>query len=307
MVSANPRRAPTQAPPPAKRRRRNRRLGLPLRARVPSRAAIGRAVVRAGRAALPAVIAFAVAGGVGAGGYYGYHWLTRSERFAITEIEVRGAERLDPAHIRALIGVPEHATGAEANIFRLGLAEVEHRLQADPWIASAEVSRQLPSRLIVELREEHAAALVELDGLYLADAQGRVFKRAQVEVGEGLGLPIITGVPRKAYLTHPEVAREAIRTCLEALRVYQRDRARPVVAEVHFDARRGITFHSYDGAMAIRVGDGDAEQIDRRLDTFDVAWAALSDDERQGARVVYVDNATQPDRVTVGFGRTETN
>lgn len=267
--------------------------------------------MRAGRAALPAVIAFATAGGVGAGGYYGYHWLTRSDRFAITEIDIRGAERLDRAHIRALIGVPEHATGAEANIFRLGLAEVEHRLQADPWIASAEVSRQLPNRLIVELREEHAAALVALDGLYLADAEGRVFKRAEVERGEGLGLPIITGVPRKAYLSHPEVAREAIRTCLEALRVYRKDGhtdgTRPAVAEVHFDARRGISFHSYDGAMAIRVGDGDAEQIDRRLNTFDVAWAALSDEERQGARVVYVDNATQPDRVTVGFGRTETN
>lgn len=263
--------------------------------------------MRAGRASLPAVIAFVIAGGVGAGGYYGYHWLTRSDRFAVTELDLRGAERLDATHVRTLIGLPEGATGADANIFRLGLADAERRLEEDPWIASARVSRQLPNKLIVELTEERPAALVELGGLYLTTDDGRVFKRAAIERGEGLSLPIITGVPRGAYLHHPEVAREAVRTCLEALRVYRQDPDRPAVSEVHFDARRGISFHSYDGAMAIRVGDGDADQLGQRLRTFDTAWAALSDDERRGARVVYVDNATQPDRVTVGFGRTETN
>jgi cell division protein FtsQ len=304
VVAANHRRAQTQA---ATRRRRNRRLGPPLRERLPSRAALGRGAVRAGRAALPAVIAFLVAGGVGAGGYYGYHWLTQSDRFAVTDLEIRGAHIVDERDIRAIIGLPADATGAEANIFRLGLGQAEERLEADPWIARAEVSRQLPNRLIIRITEEEPAALVALDGMYLSTADGRVFKRAALDAGEGLDLPVITGLPRKAYLEHPAAAQAAIRTCLDALAVYRRDPERPAVSEVHFDARRGITFHSLEGAMAIRVGDGDPADIGHRLDTFDTAWGALSDDERRSARIVYVDNATQPDRVTVGFRRTGTN
>jgi hypothetical protein len=88
---------------------------------------------------------------------------------------------------------------------------------------------------------------------------------------------------------------------LDALAVYDQVDGRPKIAEIHLDARRGIVFHTYEDAVAIRVGDGEGEALAARLRTFDAAWSALDPDERAAARVVYVDNKTRPDRVTVGF------
>ena len=36
-------------------------------------------------------------------------------------------------------------------------------------------------------------------------------------------------------------------------------------------------------------------------DPIEDAWAALDDQERAGARVVYLDSRTRPDRITVAF------
>lgn len=253
--------------------------------------------MRAGRATLPLVVALVSALVVGGGGLYGYRWLTRSDDFSVTHLEVRGGgQHSDDARVRSLLGV-----GQGDNIFRVSTAILEQRLEADPWIASAHVSRRLPDTLIAEVAEEHAAVVVELGGLYLADANGRVFKRVDVAAGEGLGLPIVTGIARKAYVRSPETAAVQVRDALEALAVYRARAGRPAVSEIHLDARRGVVFYTYDGAMAIRVGSGDDADLARRLATFDAAWADLTQDERAAARVVYVDNKARPDRVTVGF------
>ena len=265
--------------------------------RLPPPRVLGRLVVRAARASLPVVVAIVSAVVVGGGGLYGYRWLTCSDDFAVTRLEVRGGgPHSDEARVHALLGV-----GEGDNIFRVSTAALEQRLEADPWIASAHVSRRLPDTLIAEVGEEHAAVVVELGGLYLADANGRVFKRVDVAAGEGQGLPIVTGIARKAYVRSPETAAVEVREALEALAVYRTRAGRPAVSEIHLDARRGVVFYTYDGAMAIRVGSGDDADLARRLATFDAAWAELTRDERAAARVVYVDNKARPDRVTVGF------
>lgn len=280
-------------------RRKNRKLARPWRARLVPPRELWRMCRGGLRAAAPALIAVTLAGGIGAGGYVGYHWLTQSERFAVEEIELSGGERIDVPRVREILGMD-----GDDNIFGLGLGQLEHTLELDPWIAEARVARRLPDTLVIEIREEEPAALVELDGLYLADHDGRVFKRADLEAGEGAGLPIITGVARDAYLRAPDGARTQIREALDALALYRAMPARPEVSEIHLDARRGIVLHTHDSAMAIRLGDGDRATLSRRLSTFDAAWSALTDDERDTARVVYLDNETRPDRVTVGFDRT---
>ncbi len=281
----------------ARRARKNRKLGPPIWRRLPPPRALGQLLLRAARASVPALVALVSAAVVGGGGLYGYRWLTGSDDFAVTRLEVRGGgAHSDEARVRTLLGV-----GQGDNIFRVSTAALEERLVADPWIAGARVSRRLPDTLIAEVSEEHAAAVVELGGLYLADSAGRVFKRVNVAAGEGLGLPIVTGITRKAYVRSPESAAAKVREALEALAVYRTVDGRPTVSEVHLDARQGVVFYTYDGAMAIRVGSGDDADIARRLVTFDAAWGALSQEERAAARVVYVDNQARPDRVTVGF------
>ena len=164
-----------------------------------------------------------------------------------------------------------------------------------------ELRRELPDRLIVTIVENRPAALVALGGLYLADDQGKIFKRAAIDRGDGAGLPVITGIPRARFIEDPAAVEAEIRRALAARAVY-RNGARPRLGEIHVDDRRGITFLTYEDALAIRVGNGSSQTLARRLHTFDIAWASLEAETRAAAHVVYVDNTTRPDRVTVGFG-----
>jgi cell division protein FtsQ len=248
-------------------------------------------------------IAALVTGAIVAGGYYGYHFITTSERFAVRAIEVHGNEAVTAAEIQALMGV---APGD--NIFAIELGAMTRAIESDPTIARASVRRELPGTLIVEVEENQPAALVELGGLYLADREGRVFKRAAIERGDGRGLPVITGLSRAAYVSEPEAVHVEIREALGAAELYQSGEdafERPALGEINLHRRHGITFTMYERAVALRVGRGDLQALRERLHAFDIAWQALTPRERHQARIVYADASTRPDRVTIGFEHTE--
>jgi cell division protein FtsQ len=287
------------APPPASsrltlRRTRNRRRPGTLWSRLPRPAAIADACGRAVRRALPAAAALAVLAVVGGGLWSGYRWVTRSPRFAITQIAITGAHRVDPDALRARLPIQ-----IGDNAFT-GLAEVARVVRAEPWVAAAEVRRQLPHTVAIELRERVAAALVELGELYLVDAGGRPFKRAALEAGEGDGLPVLTGLGRAAFAADPAAAAAVVRDALDALERWRGGTQRPAIAEVHLDPHGAVTLHTRSPAIAIQLGATGGE-AGARIRAFDTAWAGLSPDERARTRAIHLD--TRPDHVTVAFAK----
>lgn len=283
-------------------RKSNRRRAMPLRERLPElRDAPGRFADSCGRAlrrAAPVMLLLAVGGAVGTAAWAGYRFVTTSPRFAIETIEVDGATTLGPDGIRARIPVT-----IGDNLFEADLDGIEAALEREPWIADATVRRRLPRTLVIDVREREAAALVDLDGLYLADADGHVFKRARLDNGEGEGLPVITGIGRDAYAADSAGAAERIRLGLATLAAWVEDTGRPAVGEIRVDGRHGTTLYTYDDAVAIRLGEAGGDQLADRLGTFDAAWAALTAEERQRARSIHLDHDTRPDHVTVAFTR----
>jgi cell division protein FtsQ len=270
---------------------------------------------------LPLVIALAIVGGVGGAAFAGYRFLTTSERFAVTSIVVRGNVSLDEAAVRARLGVEPGE-----NIFLLRPARLEGRLAAEPWIARAEVRRELPHTLVVEIVEREAAALVELDGLYLVDGAGHPFKKAELAAGDGAGLPIVTGIGRKELLAAPRETEQRIARAIVAARAWSAGvpegdaatdldaAARPRLGELHVDARRGLTVYGYEPAIAVHLGiidvagddagdddDDDDTALQARLRLFDQAWAALEQGERAAVHTFHLDNSARPDHVTVGM------
>jgi len=281
------------------RARRNKRRGTPVRERlpelrrVPSRFAdaCGRAV----RRGAPLLAVLAIGGAVGGAGYAGWQFLTTSPQFAVAAIEVTGGHTLTPDAIRARIPV---AIGD--NVFRVDRDAVEAVLEREPWIADATVRRRLPDTIEIEVRERTAAAVVEIGGMYLADADGRLFKRARVDAGEGNGLPVITGITRDEIAADPAGAAERVRRGLEAIARW-RAGERPAVGEIRVDSRHGVTLYTFDDAIAVRLGDAAGDELVRRLARFDAAWAALTPDERRRAHAIHLDLDARPDHVTVGF------
>ncbi|HEU5059980.1 MAG TPA: FtsQ-type POTRA domain-containing protein [Kofleriaceae bacterium] len=246
---------------------------------------------------LPAALTALAIAAVVAGGVFGYRWLTGSERFAVAEVEVRGARALPAAEVQRVV-----APAYGQNVFRVSLAAIERRLRAEPWIAAASVRRSLPDTLVVEVQERRAAAVAELGGLYLVDERGQAFKRADVGRGEAAGLLVVTGIDRDDYRRAPAEAAARIRASLEAARTYREGSGRPELGEVKHDALRGMTLFTRRPVVAIRVGHvpGPAT-LRRRLAAFDAAWAALAPGERAAASTFHLDRDGAPLRVTVGF------
>ena len=305
-------------PPPSSRLtlnpKRNRKKTMAFWDRVPRPAAIADACGRALRRSVPALIGVGVLAAVSGTAWAGYHFVTTSSRFAITHIDVHGNHRVTDEQVLALV-----PTRVGDNVFAADLDAATRALRADPWIASASVSRMLPHTLVIDIAEYQPAAVADLGGAYLVDGNGHAFKRVAAGAREAADLPLITGLDRAAYLVDEVRGAEQIRGALATLATW-RDSAvgRPAIGEVHVDARGALTLRTADGAIdrsgcagprstaegrcgdvvEIELGMADAG-LPARLHTFDAVWAALDGAERSRARALHLD--TRSDHVTVAF------
>jgi cell division protein FtsQ len=276
--------------------RPNRRKQAPrgsIWSRLPKPVAIADACGRALRRSLPAVIGMFVIAAISGTAWAGYRFVTTSPRFAITAIEVNGNQQVPDDQIRAALSVR-----VGDNVFASDLDGAVREVRENPWIASAEAHRVLPHTIVIEVREHVAAAIVQLGGLYLVDAEGHPFKRAEIGSDDGAGLPIITGLDRAGYLANPTAAAAQIRGAMTALATWRGVEDRPSIGEVHLDTHGAITLVTYEHAISLQLGDLDAELAQRML-TFDATWAQLSPAERARVRAIHLD--ARSDQVTVAF------
>lgn len=274
--------------------------------RLPRPPVIADACGRALRRSAPALIGAGVLVAVGGAGLAGYRFVTTSPRFAITTIEVHGNRQL--ATDTVIAALPARIGD---NMFATSLDAVVAEVRTNPWVASASAHRELPHTLVVEIREHVPAAMVHLGGrnesgrlqlglgsLYLVDADGHPFKRAELGAEDGAGLPIVTGLDRGAYAADPAGTADTIRSALGALTRWRSESERPSIGEVHLDPHGSLTLVTYEHAIAIQLGVLD-EGLPLRMQTFDATWAELSPSERSRARAIHLD--ARPDHVTVAL------
>lgn len=75
--------------------------------------------------------------------------LYRPDTFVIDQLKIKGAFRyLDPADVESVVG-PELLT----NFFSVQLSEVKRRVESLPWVHYADVRREWPNTLLVNVRE----------------------------------------------------------------------------------------------------------------------------------------------------------
>ncbi|MEE4349427.1 MAG: cell division protein FtsQ/DivIB [Pacificimonas sp.] len=145
---------------------------------------------RASPILLPLGVAGLAAAALGAAWLYGLPdrlWyasanLVANAGFAVDDVEVRGADRLQrlPVYTAAL-------DGASDSMLLVDLDTVRGRLEALPWVENASVSRALPNRLIIDIDERVPAAIWQNDGGYrLIDRNGHVLQTTGLEAFTGL-------------------------------------------------------------------------------------------------------------------------
>jgi len=201
-----------------------------------------------------ALLTLIVAGSLVCGAVYGYHWLSRSDFFQLTAIDIVGNQEVSKETIVQLAGVDLHA-----NLLALDLAGIAPKIRGYGWIESVELRKEWPSRLRIEVRERRPLALLNTPkGLYYVDSKGELF--APLNGQTELDFPIITGL--EAALTQKNGAQQAavldeVTAALQFIGFAARgSSALPAqnISELHYDREKGIILFLADRPFPIYLG-----------------------------------------------------
>lgn len=197
----------------------------------------------------------------------------QSDYFNARQIQMDGNQRVSIADIRTQTGIRPGV-----NVLSVNLSAARRQLLAHPWVAEAQVQRNLPAGLHIRLREHQAVAIVDLGQRFLLNAEGEVFK--PWEASDPAGLTVVSGLhaadvraadrseaaaPRMRWSGRPEPTAEPIRSrpmeaVLQVLALGREPHTALPVRQVHairVDRELGVTVTAFDENAAVRLGYDD--------------------------------------------------
>ena len=219
---------------------RNRRRRRPLARRRDARFGVA---VRRGLAAGLGIAATLACWPLVRDGVHGHPY------FAVREVVVRSHGRLVPDVLRAAAGIE-----AGMSIWDVDVPAAEARLRRQPWVRSARVTRELPHRVVIQVREYRPAAILAFaTRLYYVAANGRVF--ADVGATDPHDLPYVTGLAEADLGGRESFGPRAIRRALALLHAAAHAPGGVgTVSEIHVDRVRGLVLLPVRPTVPIEVG-----------------------------------------------------
>lgn len=186
-----------------------------------------------------------------------------SPYFMIREISVRGVKELTEKEILALARVRP-----EVNILGVNTELIATRVAADPWVGKVYIGRELPDRLVLDIRERRPVALIKEAGVfYLIDGEGYVFKK--LSTGDEVDLPVITGV--KINRAEKPALYSDVLKLLERLSASGEYRFLGTICEAHLDGIFGLSLLT-DRGLHLKLG---REDFGGKLNQLKVVLADL--------------------------------
>lgn len=200
--------------------------------------------------------------------------LWRSSLFTIEQVEVAGVENLTKARVLEVAQVPEDAT-----LLRFPGSKVKERLEAEPWVREANVTRDFPDTMRIRITERKPVALVDLGQEYLlVDGAGWLIETRALE--ETVTLPVIRDV---AGLDTSVMGRKTTsEPLLNALAVY-RELSGSLRAQV-----RGLSASTIDETTLL-TNEGIEIFVGEAVDVEKKSAVAMRILEEQAGRAVFID------------------
>jgi len=200
---------------------------------------------------------------------YAYNYLLSTSYFEIKEISVRGVKELTEKDILAMAKIQQRS-----NILAVSTDVVAGRIADNPWVKHIYVGRELPDRLVLDVRERTPIALLKQAGnFYLMDGEGVVFKK--LSKGDDVDLAIVTGVNIQAKVQSTLLA-EALKL-LETLSTSDQHALLGTVSEMHIDEVFGLSILT-DKGLHLKLG---RENFTGKLHQLQIV---LSDLEMRGMK-----------------------
>lgn len=176
---------------------------------------------------------------------YAYNYLLSASYFEIKEIAVRGVKELTEKDILAMAKIQPRS-----NILAVSTDVVAGRIATNPWVKHIYVGRELPDRLVLDVRERTPIALLKQAGnFYLMDGEGVVFKK--LSKGDDVDLAIVTGVNVEAKV-QSALMTEALKL-LETLSTSDQHALVGTVSEMYVDEVFGLSVLT-DKGLHLKLG-----------------------------------------------------
>jgi len=195
-------------------------------------------------------------------------WITNSPVFDLGSLQVRGNAHVTSADVRRLSGL-----SSSTNVLWFHPGPAERRLEANPWILEARISRDLPSGLTVTIEERVPVAVTGGRHPMLVAADGMVLAPA----GQDSALPVVktTGRPSVGDRLPTSEALVVVRSFSPQLL--------PLVASVSGGSPEPLVVTLRDGVQAVYGTASEAVSKSRNLQAV-LSWAT-----RHGVRPGSVD------------------
>ena len=151
-----------------------------------SPAAIKRAAKKGFSVARVIIIAGLVCAGATAGARSLWQWINTSPRFIVTDIEVKGAFRVDRREIIRLATIREGV-----RMLDIKPAADERAIMTNCWIRSAKVTRRFPHTVVIAVEERTPVALISAGNVQYLDNEGYLMPLLPATYSD---LPLISGL-----------------------------------------------------------------------------------------------------------------
>lgn len=186
-----------------------------------------------------------------------WHQTRYADHFRLAEIDIQTEEQVSREELLNFLH-----TRLGQNVFTVDLKEVAQRVVSHPWVEAATVRRELPDRMVVEIRERRAVALLHAGSLYLVDERGVVFKRRGPD--DPVDLPVLTGFRSDSFAAGGSSASHQAARVAEAVRLLQLGGETGVfpeerISEIGFDTVSGFSLTTTESGMLVHFGYGDYE------------------------------------------------
>lgn len=191
----------------------------------------------------------------------GYAAVTRSDYFRTKAITVHGQKRLTKAE---LLNHAQLKTGD--NLLAVNLGLVRKRLLAHPWVETVQVTREIPERIHIMIKEHTPFAVVDLGRKFLLNDQGRIFK--EHKSSDPQHLPLVTGI----VYSDISLGHDALTPAMDAvIQVLRMSRAKNCVIsytdikKIQHDQEIGLEIHVGETHRTIKMGHAPYEDKYQRL------------------------------------------
>jgi cell division protein FtsQ len=188
------------------------------------------------------------------------HWVLTTPRFAVTAVEVRGASRVPAQKILEVSGIVRGV-----NLWRIDPDRVRARLESLPEIRRADVVRELPNRVSIQVEERRPFTLVHSARLHWLDEDGRLLGEESHAVATDV--PVISGLSEDELATMRTTPGPRARAAIALIRALLRTGSTLAseISEIDMSRPEGPVLYTHDG-VEVRLGSEEWEERLARLE-----------------------------------------